>query len=193
MIEKVKEFIHNVLSNKTDVERMVLNHLLITEEYVRFLYKKITDKDASEELRIAALGHDIERAFRDEKIYENMYKSEKGFLDIEFLKYHQKRSAEILSDFLRKNNYPEDKIKIIYKMVLNHEFGGDFDTNILKDADSISFFINNAEHFIKVKTKESSPDKVLSKLEWMYNRITSPEAKKIAYKFYGNSITRLKS
>ena len=46
MIEKVKEFIHSVLSNKTDVEKMVLNHLLITEEYVRILYKKITGKDA---------------------------------------------------------------------------------------------------------------------------------------------------
>ena len=123
----------------------------------------------------------------------NMYKSEKGFLDIEFLKYHQKRSAEILSDFLKKNHYPEDKIEKIYKIVLNHEFGGDFDTDILKDADSISFFINNAEHFIKVKTKESSSEKVLSKLEWMYNRITNAEAKKIAYKFYENSINRLKS
>ena len=44
MIEKVKEFIHNVLSNKTNVEKMVLNHLLITEKYVRILYQKIQVK-----------------------------------------------------------------------------------------------------------------------------------------------------
>ena len=172
---------------------MVLNHLLTTEKYVSILYKKLTGIDAPEELKIAALVHDIERAFRDMKIYEKMYKSEKGFLDTDFLKYHQRRSAEILSEFLKKSNYPQDKIKKVYNLVANHELGGDFETDILKDADSISFFIHNVEHFITVKTKESSIEKTLEKLNWMYGRITHNIAKEIVDSFYKKSIEKLKN
>ncbi len=184
MINKVKKFIKECLSNKGDVETMVLNHLLTTDEYVCKLYKKIAGNEAPEELRIAALTHDIERAFRDEKIYEKMYKSENGFLDKNFLEYHQKKSAEIICNFLKTQKYPENKIKKVYKLVSNHEFGGDFETNILKDADSISFFIHNVDHFIKVKSKESSYKKVKEKLNWMYNRITFKESKIILKPIY---------
>ena len=188
MYHKVKKFITDVLSNKEDLEKMVLKHLLDTEKYVIVLYDKIIGKVPSEELLIASLGHDIERAFREVNVYEKMYHSANGFLDENFLKSHQERSAEILTDFLKKNKYPPTKIEKIYKLVRNHETGGDFDTDILKDADSISFFINNAYHFIKVKTKESSVEKVKEKLHWMFNRITFPIAKEIIEADYRNAI-----
>ena len=192
MIEKVRKFITETLDNKTSLEKMVLKHLLDTEKYVKILYEEITGKNTPEELIIAALAHDIERAFRDPEVYENMYKSGKGFLDNDFLKYHQKRSAEILKNFLKTNNHPNEKIEEIYKYVRNHEIGGDFETDILKDADSISFFINNTEHFIKVKAKEASPEKVRVKLKWMFERITFSEAKTIAFPYYETSIDKLK-
>ena len=184
MIDKVKDFIKECLENKGEVENMVLEHLLATEKYVSFLYKEITGKEAPEELRIAALGHDIERAFRDMNVYKKMYKSDKGFLDKEFLEYHQRKSAEIIADFLKTNNYPREKIEKVYNLIINHEFGGDFDTDILKDADSISFFIHNVEHFVKVKSKESSIEKVKEKLNWMFNRITNKQAKNIVISIY---------
>ncbi len=191
MINKVKIFIKKLLENKTEVEKMVLNHLIDTEKYVILLNKKITKIEPSEELRIAALGHDIERAFRDEKIYEKMYKSENGFLSEWYLNYHQEKSAEIIANFLKSSNYPEDKIERVYNFILKHEVGGDFETNILKDADSISFFINNSEHFIIIKTKESSIEKVKEKLDWMYNRITFNEAKEIAKNLYLHALKNL--
>ncbi len=182
MIEKVREFVIEALSSKTSLEKMILQHLLDTEKYVEILHEKLTGEKPSEELLIAAVGHDIERAFRDLEIYEKMYKSPKGFLDKEFLDYHQKRSAEILKKFLETNSYEQKKIEKVYKYVSKHEVGGDFETDILKDADSISFFKNNVEHFVKVKSKESSPEKVREKLKWMFVRISFEESKKIIKK-----------
>ncbi len=191
MLNKVREFIKEVLENRTEVEKMVLNHLIETEKYVIILNREIFRKEPSEELRIAALGHDIERAFRDEKIYEKMYKSNSGFLSEWYLNYHQRKSAEILVEFLKNNNYPENKRKKVFNLILKHEIGGDVETNILKDADSISFFIINSEHFINVKTKQSSVEKVKEKLNWMFKRITFNEAKDIAKNYYLNAINRL--
>ncbi len=191
MKNKIKRFVTESLQGKGNVEDMVLRHLLDTEKYVTVLHNKIIGKVPSEELLIASLGHDIERAFRDVNVYKKMYHSANGFLDKNFLKYHQKRSAEILTDFLKKNNYPPIKIKKVYKLVRNHEFGGDLDTNILKDADSISFFINNVNHFIKVKTVESSIEKVKEKLNWMFERITFKESKEIAEPYYIKAMNEL--
>jgi hypothetical protein len=191
MIEKVAEYIHKILENKTDLEKMILAHLIDTEKYSVYLYKKIKGKEPPEELRIAALGHDLERGFRDGKVYEKMYQSDDGFLNKDFLKYHQERSAEILADFLKNNHYPSDKIAKVHTLVSNHETGGDFDSNILKDADSVSFFKNNSKHFIEVKTVESSVKKVLKKLQWMYNRISFNEAKEAASPYYRDAVLKL--
>ncbi len=193
MKNKVKRFVIENLQGKGDVEDMVLKHLLDTEKYVIVLYDKIIGKVPSEELLIASLGHDIERAFREVNVYEKMYNSANGFLDENFLKYHQEKSAEILSGFLKKNNYPPIKTENVYKLVRNHETGGDFDTDILKDADSISFFINNANHFIKVKTVESSEEKVKEKLKWMFERITFKESIEIAVPYYIKAMNDLEN
>ncbi len=192
MLDEVKDYVEFLFANKSDREKMILIHLLDTEKYVKILHLKLTDRQAPEYLLIAAVAHDIERGFRDEKVYENMFKSEKGFLNKEFLSYHQKRSAEILKEFLTEKNYNIRDIDKVYDIVSLHEIGGDTDTNILKDADSISFLINNVEHFVKIKTKEASIGKVKEKIDWMFHRITFKEAKKIALPFYENAKNKLK-
>jgi hypothetical protein len=120
-----------------------------------------------------------------------MYKSKQGFLDNDFLKYHQIKSAEIIVNFLKKNNCSENQLSKVYHLIANHEFGGDFESDILKDADSLSFFKINAEHFIKVKTKETSIKKVKEKLEWMYNRISYNETKESTLHYYKKAILKL--
>ena len=60
--------------------------------------------DADEALLIAAIGHDIERAFKDKIDYVNPKRS---FRDPEALSQHQNGGAEILGKFLKENNAKE--------------------------------------------------------------------------------------
>ncbi len=57
--------------------------------------------DADEALHIAAIGHDIERAFRLGK--EGLGNTDKGFLNEDDNKYHSEKGAEIIGEFLREN------------------------------------------------------------------------------------------
>lgn len=52
------------------------------------------------------------------------------------------------------------------------------------DADSVSFFETNVENFVRKKVLREGYAKIRPKLEWMYNRIHSEEAKKEAQKNY---------
>jgi hypothetical protein len=62
--------------------------------------------------------------------------------------------------------------------------GGDESQNALMDADSVSFLETNAESFVTKKILTEGYEKVKSKLDWMYNRIHSENAKKEAQKNY---------
>jgi len=84
-------------------------------------------------------------------------------------KYILKKSAKIIVNLLNKQNYNKNIISKVEKLVLKHEFGGDLESNILKDADSISFFEENLElYFI-----EFGEEKTRNKIKFMYNRISS--------------------
>jgi hypothetical protein len=88
--------------------------------------------NANKVLRISALGHDIERAINPWKnITENIHSDE-------FRKKHANRSANILKDLLEKTDFNKEYIKRIQEIVLKHEWGGDNEQNLLRDADSLS-------------------------------------------------------
>jgi hypothetical protein len=61
--------------------------------------------DADEALRIAAMAHDIERAFRDPS-KEPAGGSKEGFKGEFFTKYHPEKGAEIVGEFLEKEGAP---------------------------------------------------------------------------------------
>jgi len=99
-------------------------------------------------LLIVAIAHDIERAFR-EPTYEEKFKgSSKGFADKGHLTDHQQKGAEIMAEFLKKQGANEGLIERVKMLILKHETGGNDDQNLLKDADSVSFFENNVEYFV---------------------------------------------
>lgn len=77
-------------------------------------------------------------------------------------------------------------------LVSKHEEGGNADQNLLKDADSISFFENNVPIFLNI-AKKIGKEKVKQKFDWMYNRITSKKAKQISEKWYKEAIKDLKN
>jgi len=124
--------------------------------------------NANYELQIAALAHDIERG-----IYDDIVSSKFDNYD-DYKKEHSLRSAEEIKKILLKYNLDENFISKVYNLVLNHEIGGDNETNILKDADSISYFQDSIEPYSKRNTIE----KTKFKIKYMFDR-ASPQVQKI--------------
>lgn len=150
---------------------------------------KVLSPDAGEALLVAAIAHDIERAFRQKDVLEK--KKSAGFTSVEFYRPHEERGAEIIADFLKHQNVNEGFIERVKKLVSRHEEGGDDDQNLLKDADSVSFFETNVSLFLGDKVKEDGKEKVSQKFDWMFNRITSEKAKEIAQPMYEKAISDL--
>ncbi len=121
--------------------------------------------DADEALKIAALGHDIDRAIS--KITETYDLKDYSKIN-EFKKEHSLRSAKYLQDLLKKYNYNKKIIEKVKKLVENHEFGGDEETNILMEADSLAFFDYNLPFYLNKNGKERAHKKI----RFMYDRLS---------------------
>ncbi len=112
-------------------------------------------------LKIDALGHDIER-------YDNDKLKRKDFDDYEkYKERHALRSAEILCDLMKKYRFDDETIKRTRFLVINHEVGGRDDADILRDADSLSFFDNNVYSYWKTHNAFFK-DKIM----FMYKRMS---------------------
>jgi len=147
--------------------------------------------NADETYLIAAISHDIERAFGAEKRMARIKDLE--FNDPEYIKPHEKKGAEIIAEFLEKNGADQKTIKKVYDMILKHEEGGTKDQDLLKNADSLSFFDgNHANNFMK-RISDLGKRKVQAKIDWMYQRITSEKAKTIARPLYEQVIKKLEA
>lgn len=129
--------------------------------------------------KIAAYAHDIERAFRDKN-----KPTPDSFLDQFYQKYHPEKGAEIIGEFLKQNVVDAEIINKVKHLVGKHEIGGDFEQNALMDADAISFFETNAQHFVEERAPVEGYEKIKEKLNWMFDRINSEEHKKLAKENY---------
>jgi len=145
--------------------------------------------DADEALLISAIAHDIERAFRKQDVKDK--KHSHSYADPAFFRPHEERGAEIMAEFLRKEGAEQKLIDRVKMLVSKHEEGGNDDQNLLKDADSISFFENNVSTFLTKHVFEVGKEKVKEKFDWMFNRITSEKAKQIARSWYEEAIKKL--
>ena len=126
-------------------------------------------------MQIAALAHDIERGIYTDK--DKIIKEK--FDDYDKRKReHSRRSAKIICDLLRKHRFNKDFIKKVEYLVLLYEFGGDEEVDVLRDADSISFFEDNLEYYFDTHGGKTAG----LKIEFMYNRM-SKKAKDIVEKF----------
>lgn len=182
--EAVKNFVENSFAAVDN--RVVPLHLERTVDWLVKLHPQ-----ADEALLIAGISHDIERAFREETVYQRMFLSENAFRDPVFLGYHQHRSAKIIFDFLQNLGCPTALSEKVFHLVSHHETGGDVETDLLKDADSLSFFQTNVDLFVTVKVKESSLVKVRNKFIWMFERISSLKAREYCRPLYVAAMDRL--
>lgn len=161
-----------------------IRHLERTVYWLKQLYP-----DADEAIFVAAISHDIERAFRKETM--SAKEKELGLINLDFFRIHEERGADIMAEFLKENNQSQEFIKTVHALISRHEEGGNKEQNMLKDADSLSFLENNIGYFVTDKVKSNGLKMVGEKIHWMYERITMPEAKELALPFYQDAVKML--
>ncbi len=159
-------------------------HLLRTELWLLELMP-----EADEALRLAALLHDIDRAFPPAE-GEKLPKTDK-YDDPEYLLWHCRRSARYAKNLLKELGAEESVRTEAARLIEAHETGGDPRADALMEADSISFVENNVGFFVR----EITPDipSITAKTEYMYRRIKSERALELAKPEYDRVMGKLKT
>ncbi len=129
--------------------------------------------EADETLRIAALGHDIERAIETRRVRKNSF----GRFD-EFKAAHASNSAQIIRSILEECGVEEAVVMEVCRLVRPHETGGDERSDILKNADSVSYFENNFPLYFA----RNGPVETRRRATWGYARL-SPQLQQIVARF----------
>ena len=171
MLKDIELEIETIISKSQVPEDSI--HSKNTREWVLKL-----KPEADMALQIAALGHDIERSIEERKI------KRENFTDYdEFKRAHSYNSATILQEILLKYDVKQDFIDKVVDLVLWHEFGGTPEANILKYADSISFFDVNLPFYFQ----RNSERETAFRMKWGYKKL-SKIAKSIVKNFSYNNV-----
>jgi CDP-L-myo-inositol myo-inositolphosphotransferase len=165
-----------MLKKFTGVEHRIKNEILqilrqsaIPEDYEHALnvlkWVAHLKPNADFALRIAAIGHDIERALPDKKIQRMNFASYD-----DFKRAHAENSAKVVTEILSVYPITQEVIERVYYLIANHEFGkdGDVDLAILKDSDSLSFFEINLPYFFHREGEKET----YFRMQWGYNRMS---------------------
>jgi len=120
--------------------------------------------EADLNLRIAALGHDIERALPDRKVIRDEFDN---FDD--FKRAHAENSAKVIKGLLKECGFQKEDIEDICELIRRHEFGGTERSDRLRIADALSFFDNNLPYYFKRHDK----DEVKRRIVWGLKRLPS--------------------
>ncbi|MCP5086817.1 MAG: DUF4202 domain-containing protein, partial [Rhodobacteraceae bacterium] len=128
------------------------------------------EPEADPALQIAALAHDIDRAVETRKVRRA------DFSDYDAFKAaHARSGAEFLRMILNKCGVAKSVADEACRLVRLHEVGGDPRSDLLKDADSISFFEVNMPLYYQREGWEETR----RRCNWGYRRL-SVRMKKIA-------------
>ena len=119
--------------------------------------------ESSIALKIAALGHDIDRSFSERKPKREDFDTYEKYKDA-----HAKMSAQIITELMQKYNFDAKTIGKVKFLIENHEIGGEEDVEILKEADSIAFFENNLDYYKKNYSLHHTKEKI----KFMYKRLS---------------------
>ena len=127
------------------------------------------EPDADEALQLAALAHDIDRAIERIKVRRADFDNYDTFKAA-----HARNSAEILRSILTACGVKRNIVKEACRLVELHEVGGDPSSDLLKDADSISYFDVNLPLYFQ----REGWDETKRRSRWGYRRLT-PRAQEI--------------
>jgi hypothetical protein len=139
-------------------------HLLRTEDWAVAL-----EPDASERLRLAAVLHDIERAFPDP---ETAWISARDWDNPVYNRWHQDRSADIAGRWLREQGAPDELVAGVDALIRVHEDGGWAEADVLQAADSLSFLETLAPLVVGwIESGRSTPERGIAKVQSSIDRI----------------------
>ncbi len=130
------------------------------ENTVQWLLRLDPRADAA--LRLAALAHDIERATPDRLRREQ-------FADYDSFKAaHAARGAALLRELLTDCGVDEATMAEACRLVARHEAGGDPRADLLREADSLSYFEVN----LPLYYWREGRDETLRRCRWGVRRLT---------------------
>ncbi|GMQ99832.1 MAG: hypothetical protein BMS9Abin18_0659 [Zetaproteobacteria bacterium] len=127
------------------------------------------EPNADDALQLAALAHDIDRAIEGTKAKRADFDNYDAFKAA-----HARNSAEILRPILAACGVERDTVDEACRLVELHEVGGDPRSDLLKDADSISYFDVNLPLYFQREGWDETRRRSL----WGYRRLT-PRAQEI--------------
>ena len=142
---------------------------------------------APEAVRLAALTHDMERAFpgADSPAMASL-------ADPVYERLHSERSARIVSEWLVSHGADEQLTRDVAALIIAHEVGGTREADLVQAADRLSFLETNVDLFLGfVESGRFSIDDVRTKFEHSYHRIRVPDAKAFARPLYEDADARL--
>jgi hypothetical protein len=144
----------------------------------------MVEPKADPALQIAAYAHEIDRAVERRKVHRSDFKCYEAFKAA-----HARNGARILRKLLCKCHVADSVADETCRLVTLHEIGGDSRSDLLKDADSISFFEVNLPFYFK---REGAAE-ARRRCSWGYRRL-SLRMKKIAHgiTYEDEVLTRLK-
>ena len=128
------------------------------------------DPAADQALQIAALAHDIDRAATERKVHRADYPD----YDL-FKAAHAENGATILREILVAHGVEQAIVQESCRLVRLHEVGGCPRSDLLKDADSLSFFEVNLHRYYRREGWAETRRRAL----WGYARL-SPGARPLA-------------
>jgi hypothetical protein len=136
------------------------------------------EPDSSEEVRIAALSHDMERAFPDGS---PKWEADRGWQDPLYDTAHTERSARFVGDFLRDHGVPERTVREVVRLILAHESGGWPDADIVQAADSLSFLETMGRPVARwVVDRRATAEQARARIDHAVKRIRLAPARDIA-------------
>ena len=144
--------------------------------------------ERDEGLRLAALTHDIERHFPGgPEIDLEAPPDDRRYRDA-----HQRRSADIVAEWLEGEGADPELVRDVRDLVLVHEWGGGSRENLLQAADSLSFLeLNWAIVASWVERGACSKERGAAQLAWMLDRIQVAAARAEAQPLYADALARL--
>ncbi|MBI2483491.1 DUF4202 family protein [Candidatus Uhrbacteria bacterium] len=141
--------------------------------------------DAGDALLVAGLLHDIERAFHGD------WKA--GSLDPVQIQKHQRLCADMAERFLQGAHADAAFTDAVKDLILHHETGGTEDQNLLCDADCLAYFEEKAVDRARRAQQEGRSEQYREKLDGVYRRMHSPQAKAIATPWYEAALRIVRS
>lgn len=122
------------------------------------------DPEADQALQIAALAHDIDRAVEAQKVRRADFSDYNAFKVA-----HAHNGARILRAILNKCGVSKSIAEEACRLVILHEVGGDSRSDLLKDADSISYFEVNLPWYYQREGREET----IRRCNWGYRRLSA--------------------